>query len=189
MLVRPAGEVAVVDLSGAPIADARVILVRLEVEPHLVAMPKNRWEFTTDATGFVRVAHETGTETSYPLLPHGVGSDAWHVCVEAPGHRSALTGWMIAAAPPGLTWEEYLVQGPSRGELRVPLSPGPSTPCDAIVGQHEPRPGEVFSFGEEIPVLPPSLAGSGHPASGHAGAPSTLQVSGSELRCETWGRW
>ena len=174
-LDRPGGKVRVVDAGRRPVPSATVVLARFEVEPHFAPTPQASWIAVTDETGTAAFTHGTTTQTQYPLFPHGVGANAWHVCVEHPGHRSVLAGWMIQAPPEGLSWTEYLHTGPDIDALEITLEPGESTPCLTALGRQEPAPREQLTLGAP-PAAPPP-----------APPPTTLRLTGSTVGCDVWG--
>lgn len=81
-VTRKAFEFVVRDRAGAPIADARVMLLT-GTDPH------NRVETidetTTDAEGRAALTEQSEIITTYPLVMHGVAFYYWSWCIEAPG--------------------------------------------------------------------------------------------------------
>lgn len=89
--VRPDLTVTVVDAAGQPVANAAVRVRRFisgpppETETH-------RWTATTDAAGAVHLDAIEQTETTLPLMMHGVVWYGWQVCAVGPGPAGGAVG-------------------------------------------------------------------------------------------------
>jgi len=121
-VMRPEGVVRVVDAKGAPIASARVILLR-EKYPH--RREDARWTVKTDAKGEVSFTREEERQTVFPLMMHGVPGYGFVACAESPGYASKQEAWRVpeeGASPPLVL---NLAEGDRRCESKVDLSVPP----------------------------------------------------------------
>ena len=126
-VLRPDGIVRVVDGKGAPIAGARVSLIRHR-HPH--GRNDAEWRTTADARGEVAFTREERTQTVFPLMMHGVPAYSFVACAEAPGYAGTTAQW---SAPAG---------GGQFGTLAIELPEG-ERPCDAPIDLAPPPAGEA----------------------------------------------
>ena len=64
----------------------KVQLYRHEIAPHWRPEALGERTTTTDANGNAAFEHELHDKQTYPLMMHGVGFDAWHICLEKQGY-------------------------------------------------------------------------------------------------------
>ena len=98
-LIRPGGTVRVLDAAtGEPIEGANVVLRRVRVGPP-PQIETHSWSAATNAKGEVSFELELGTETTMPLMMHGVPQWGFEVCATHPGRSGAWSSWLVAPPP------------------------------------------------------------------------------------------
>ena len=85
-LAFPAMTLTVKDQEGAALEGVKVQLYRHEIAPHWRPEALGERTTTTDANGNAAFEHELHDKQTYPLMMHGVGFDAWHICLEKQGY-------------------------------------------------------------------------------------------------------
>ena len=114
-VVLPAGTLMVKNAAKFPVSLAPIVIERYPLRAAQAGAtglgPNGRWEFDTDERGRAVVPQLADTEWVFPLMPDGVPTWGWEVCVDAPGYGAHRQRW-----PP-----------PDRQELVVTLRPGPGS--------------------------------------------------------------
>lgn len=113
-----------IQAGGDPLAAARVHVARFEYYPHFRPETKIAVLGTTDSEGRVVFEQKTQTETSMPLMMHGVPSYGWQLCAEADGHDAVV----IEATPD-------FENAPAARKIVVELEPGDGSSCEMLLGQ------------------------------------------------------
>ncbi|MEM1348039.1 MAG: hypothetical protein AAGI01_05725 [Myxococcota bacterium] len=139
-LIWPELPIQVVDEEGAGVAQASVLVARVQVEPFLQTAPKNtRWAAPEGLGAFVS-HHEIGPDTIYPLMLGGVGIHEWYVCAQAPGRATKVVYVNTENEAAGeIEWGE-VHGGVALPEVEVELEPGESEPCEQALDKIK-RPG------------------------------------------------
>lgn len=127
--VTPALDVTVTS-GGRALPDARVQLVRYEYHPHFRPETARVAQASTGADGRASFERVDESETTYPLMMHGVPGYGWQVCVDVDGFRSAVQGLRPEAAD-------------GAQQVRFDLQPGDGERCDGLLGRTRLQPGEV----------------------------------------------
>jgi hypothetical protein len=103
----PEVDVEVIDgESGEPVAGARVRLCRVRIGPPPDAVV-DRWTHTTDDEGRTAFEYVEGTETTMPLMPHGVAQRGWELCADHEDYGEGKAGEgsyiLVESGPAGET--------------------------------------------------------------------------------------
>lgn len=145
--VTPAVAVTVT-AEGSALAGADVVLARYEYHPHFAPeRGARKAQGRTDDQGRFAFELVEETETSMPLMMHGVAGYGWQLCAEATGYRAALYGLPWDLAP--------------NSTIALDLTPGDGAPCSELLGRDRLDAGLVVPptpvpQDEPVHVAPPS---------------------------------
>lgn len=166
-LAFPAVTLTVKGQDGSPLEGVKVQLYRHEIAPHWRPEALGERETTTDAKGNAAFTHELHDKQSYPLMMHGVGFDAWHICLEKEGYGATYhvlfhQGHQVISIADERVRATYqqLVAGEVLSDVQVTLSKLdadvaddseakkstadlPRTSCSSTMASHVPPYGEI----------------------------------------------
>ena len=127
----PEVDVRVIDQqSGERVEGASIELCRVRIGPPPDAVV-DRWEQTTDADGRVSFDFVGGSETTMPLMMHGVAQRAWEVCVRDDSQVRATRRLMVEKMP-GEDEETPAKLSEQVIELPPPADEAPTCVCETL---------------------------------------------------------